>query len=394
MSGDDDRPTATRSTAAERVARRIVELVRARAADAEAEVTVRPGTEALTRFANSFIHQNVAEEVEPRPRSASRSTGATRRPRLDGPADDETPRRGSSTTSSRRPGSGRPTRTGRASRRRRRGARRRPLGRGDRRGRARTSGRARVAGFVDAAGGLETAGLLLDDGGPRRVREQRRPAADGPGDRAPTIDGIARTPTADGSGRVGVGRGSRDLDGRAGRRAGRREGPRPPATRPTSSPAATRSSSSPSCVAEHPLVPARLRLQRQGRRGGPVVRPARRAAVRPVDHAPRRRRRTRARSGSRSTSRARRSGRVDLVRRRRHARRSSTPAGRREGGGGAQSTGHAVEGGGAVGRARGEPRSSAAGDRDRRRADRAASSAASSSPTSGTPGSSTRGRRS
>jgi len=44
-------------------AERILAVVRDRSADAEAEVTVRRGTEALTRFANGFIHQNVAEEV-------------------------------------------------------------------------------------------------------------------------------------------------------------------------------------------------------------------------------------------------------------------------------------------------------------------------------------------
>ncbi len=32
-------------------------------ADAEAEVTVSSGTDALTRFATSFIHQNVADAV-------------------------------------------------------------------------------------------------------------------------------------------------------------------------------------------------------------------------------------------------------------------------------------------------------------------------------------------
>jgi predicted Zn-dependent protease len=40
----------------------VLELVRARAASAEAEVVVDRGLAALTRFANSFIHQNVAEE--------------------------------------------------------------------------------------------------------------------------------------------------------------------------------------------------------------------------------------------------------------------------------------------------------------------------------------------
>jgi predicted Zn-dependent protease len=42
---------------------RVLDLVAARAPGAEAEVTVRTGTEALTRFANSFIHQNVVEDL-------------------------------------------------------------------------------------------------------------------------------------------------------------------------------------------------------------------------------------------------------------------------------------------------------------------------------------------
>lgn len=41
-------------------AERVLDLV---GTDADAEVTVRAGTSALTRFANAFIHQNVAEEV-------------------------------------------------------------------------------------------------------------------------------------------------------------------------------------------------------------------------------------------------------------------------------------------------------------------------------------------
>ncbi|MDQ3447569.1 MAG: TldD/PmbA family protein [Chloroflexota bacterium] len=44
------------------VADQVIEMVRAAAPSAEAEVTVRTGTEALTRFAGSFIHQNVSEE--------------------------------------------------------------------------------------------------------------------------------------------------------------------------------------------------------------------------------------------------------------------------------------------------------------------------------------------
>ncbi len=45
------------------VADQVIEMVRTAAPKAEAEVTVRTGTEALTRFAGSFIHQNVAEET-------------------------------------------------------------------------------------------------------------------------------------------------------------------------------------------------------------------------------------------------------------------------------------------------------------------------------------------
>lgn len=45
------------------VADQVIEMVRTAAPTAEAEVTVRTGTEALTRFAGSFIHQNVAEET-------------------------------------------------------------------------------------------------------------------------------------------------------------------------------------------------------------------------------------------------------------------------------------------------------------------------------------------
>src|SRR5258706_9099220 len=41
----------------------VLELVRARTASAEVEVVVTSGLSALTRFANSFIHQNVAEET-------------------------------------------------------------------------------------------------------------------------------------------------------------------------------------------------------------------------------------------------------------------------------------------------------------------------------------------
>lgn len=62
-----DRPigAAYGATASDAMAtvERVLDLVRARAATADAEVRVATGVEALTRFANSFIHQNVAEGV-------------------------------------------------------------------------------------------------------------------------------------------------------------------------------------------------------------------------------------------------------------------------------------------------------------------------------------------
>ena len=45
------------------VAARVLELVRDRSAAAEAEAVVQTGTSALTRFANSFIHQIIADVV-------------------------------------------------------------------------------------------------------------------------------------------------------------------------------------------------------------------------------------------------------------------------------------------------------------------------------------------
>ena len=70
-------------------AERVLALAASRAASAEAEVVVRTGTEALTRFANGFIHQNVAEEV----RHVSIRVavdGRTAATSFDGPPTDET----------------------------------------------------------------------------------------------------------------------------------------------------------------------------------------------------------------------------------------------------------------------------------------------------------------
>jgi predicted Zn-dependent protease len=55
--------SATQLNTALDTANRVLDLVRDRAGDAEVEVTVGTGEDALTRFANSFIHQNVVEEV-------------------------------------------------------------------------------------------------------------------------------------------------------------------------------------------------------------------------------------------------------------------------------------------------------------------------------------------
>ena len=79
------------SAAADRgldTAERALRLARARAADAEVEVTVRTGLESLTRFATGFIHQNVASEINHvliRVAVDGRNASTS----VDGPADDE-----------------------------------------------------------------------------------------------------------------------------------------------------------------------------------------------------------------------------------------------------------------------------------------------------------------
>ena len=77
------------TTGALELADHVVSLVRARAGDAEVEVTVRQGVDALTRFATGFIHQNVASEVNHvliRVALDGRNASTS----VDGPADDET----------------------------------------------------------------------------------------------------------------------------------------------------------------------------------------------------------------------------------------------------------------------------------------------------------------
>jgi predicted Zn-dependent protease len=206
------------SAAALELADHVVRLVGARAADAEVEVTVRQGVEALTRFATGFIHQNVATEVNHvllRVAVDGRNASTS----VDGPADDET--------------------LGRAIDGVLDAARVRPPD-PDWAGLARRSDapivdhwdpatadaspdeRARrVRAFVDAAEGLETAGfcstlaihLAFANSNGQRLTGRGTVAA---------VDGIARTPTADGSGRQSSVR-LADLDGAAiGTRAARK----------------------------------------------------------------------------------------------------------------------------------------------------------------------------
>jgi predicted Zn-dependent protease len=200
------------------LAEHVLELVRQRAAEAEVEVTIRRGTEALTRFANSFIHQNVATEVNHvllrvalEGRNASTS--------IDGPADDASLGRaidGVLEAIRIRPPD--PDWPGLATR-----AAVSDVDHWDDATAAADPDEraARVRDFVDAGGGLETAGFcstaavhvaFANSAGQRLTG--RTTAAE--------LDGIARTPSADGSGRTASVR-LADLDGReVGERAARK----------------------------------------------------------------------------------------------------------------------------------------------------------------------------
>lgn len=74
--------------AAASVAEQVLAFVRARSTSAEAETQVHGGTLALTRFANSAIHQNVAEELS-RVSLRLALDGRVTASRLDGPAGPE-----------------------------------------------------------------------------------------------------------------------------------------------------------------------------------------------------------------------------------------------------------------------------------------------------------------
>ena len=201
-------------------AEHVLELVRTQASDAEAEVTVERGTAALTRFATSFIHQNVAEETNHVVLRVA-IDGRTATARLDGPADAAALVRlveGALESARVRPVD--PDWPGVA-----------PIAAApdvdhwdEATAAATPDDRARLVGdFVAAANGLETAGAcstsattvaFANSGGQRLTSRTTRAS----------LDGIARTGSSDGSGRASSATISA-IDGRqVGERAARKAG--------------------------------------------------------------------------------------------------------------------------------------------------------------------------
>jgi len=179
------------------VAARVLDLVRARSGSAEAEVEVRSGQLALTRFANSFIHQNVAEDLRTVGIRVALD-GHVASARLDGPTDiGHLERLVDGVLEAARiapvdpewPGVAEPAaapavdhwdeETAGASAEARAG---------------------RVAAFVAAAGGLETAGAVSTQDIHVAFANSAGQTLAGRATIA-TINGIARTPTSDGLGR-------------------------------------------------------------------------------------------------------------------------------------------------------------------------------------------------
>jgi predicted Zn-dependent protease len=188
----------------------VLDLVRKRSTAAEAEVTARWGISALTRFATSFIHQNVAEELSHVLLRVALD-GHVASVTLDGPADREHLERlvdNAFDAAQAMPGD--PDWPGLT-----------PPTQGvaadhfdDETARWAADERAaKVRAFVDAAGGLETAGFCSTSAVLLNYHNTAGQILSGRGTAA-EIDGIARTPTADGSSRR-VSVALRDLDGRA-----------------------------------------------------------------------------------------------------------------------------------------------------------------------------------
>jgi predicted Zn-dependent protease len=192
------------------LAEHTLDLVRRRAGDAEVEVTVRRGEEALTRFATSFIHQNVTSEINHvliRVALDGRNASTS----VDGPADDETLGRavdGVLEAARVRPPD--PEWPGLAPR-----AEAPDVDHWDdaTAGASPDERASRVRAFVHAAGGLETAGFCSTLAVNLAFANSAGQRLTGRGTMA-VLDGIARTPTADGSSRAGSVR-LGDLDGSA-----------------------------------------------------------------------------------------------------------------------------------------------------------------------------------
>ncbi len=199
-------------------AERALGLARARAADAEVEITVRQGAEALTRFATGFIHQNVASEINHvviRVALDGRNASTS----IDGPGDDGSLGRAiDNVLDAARVRPPDPDWPGLAP-----SAAAPDVDHFDAETAAATPDERarRVRAFVDAAGGLETAGFCSTTTVHLAFANSAGQRLTGRGTTA-EVDGIARTPTADGSSRR-VSVRLADLDGRAiGERAARK----------------------------------------------------------------------------------------------------------------------------------------------------------------------------
>ncbi|HET9520145.1 MAG TPA: metallopeptidase TldD-related protein [Candidatus Limnocylindrales bacterium] len=209
---------AVQAAGAMAAAEQLLDEIHSRAGSAEAEATVATGTSALTRFATSFIHQNVAEELS-HVLVRVALDGRTATARLDGPTDREgLARLADRVLEAARVRPVDPDWPGVAP-----VAAASPIDHWDEAtAAADPDARAAIVGaFVAAAGGLETAGACSTEAIVAAYANTAGQRITGRSTSA-TIDGIARTPRSDGSARVtsvGIG----DLEGAvAGKRAARK----------------------------------------------------------------------------------------------------------------------------------------------------------------------------